>query len=177
MAQRSRRTEAYILLVLAIAINALLVYGFVSKPIIAYHLTTPLGYNETIDFGSGDLQVGLEARNLGGSPARLDFSVRIYNMTMTSPSGLEVSPNYDFTSISIPLEGPIHASGKEEKTITVTNVRDDDYLVLIFSLETRLSLNPVEGFFSSFEAHEAERPTALLLKRVESGIYMRVTRR
>ena len=47
MAQRSRRTEAYILLVLAIAINALIVYGFVTRPIVAFHLSTPLEYNGT----------------------------------------------------------------------------------------------------------------------------------
>jgi hypothetical protein len=177
MAQRGRRTEAYILLVLAIAINTLLLYGFVSKPIVAYHLTTPLEYNETIDLGSGDLTVSVVARNQGGSPARLDFSVRVYNMTLTGPGGLEVSPKEGFTLIKIPLEGPIPASGEEEKTITLTNVGDADYLVLVFSLEARMSLNTVEGFFTSFEVHEPERPTALLLKRVESGIYMRVTQR
>ena len=177
MAQRNRRTEAWVLLTLAVAVNALLVYGFVSRPIIAYHLTTPLGYNETIDLGSGDLQIGLEARNRGGSPARLDFSVRIYNMTLTGPGGLEVSPNDDFTLINIPLEGPIRASGEEEKTITLTNDRDADYLVLIFSLDPHLRPNPVEGFFGSFEVYEPERPTALLLRRVEPGVYKRVTQR
>ena len=164
---------------LAVAVNALLVYGFVSRPIIAYHLTTPLGYNETIDLGSGDLQIGLEARNRGGSPARLDFSVRTYNMTLTGPGGLEASPSDDFTLISIPLEGPIRASGEEEeeKTITLTNERDADYLVLIFSLDPHLRPNPIEGFFGSFEVYEPERPTALLLKRVEPGVYKRVTQR
>lgn len=177
MAQRSRRTEAYILLALAIAINALIVYGFVTRPIVAYHLSTPLEYNGTIDLRSEDLTVVLEARNLGGAPARLDFAVRIYNLTLTGPEGLEATYYDDFTLISVPLEGPIKASGEAEKTITLTNDRDADYLVLVFALETRRSLNPVTGFFRSFEAQQPERPTALLLKRIEAGVYKRVTQR
>jgi hypothetical protein len=177
MARRSRRTEAYILLALAIAINALIVYGFVTRPVVAYHLSTPLEYNGTIDLSSEDLTVVLEARNLGGAPARLDFAVRIYNMTLTGPGDLEASPYADFTLIEIPLEGLIKASEEDEKTITLTNDRDADYLVLVFSLETRRSLNPVVGFFGSFEIQQPERPTALLLKRIEPGVYKRVTQR
>lgn len=177
MAQGTRRTEAYLLLALAIAVNALIVYGFVTRPTVAYHLSTPLDYNGTIDLGSEDLTVVLEARNLGGAPARLDFRVRIYNMTLTGPESAEASPYDDYTLISVPLEGPIPASGGNEKTITLTNDGDADYLVLVFSLETRRSLNPVTGFFSSFEVQQPERPTALLLKRVEPGVYKRVTQR
>jgi hypothetical protein len=177
MAQRSRRTEAYILLVLAIAINALIVYGFVTRPVVAYHLSTPLEYNGTIDLSAKDLTVVLEARNLGGAPARLDFGVRIYNMTLTGPEDLDVTPYDDYTLITIPLEGPIKASGEDEKTITLTYDGDADYLVLVFSLGTRRSVNPVAGFFGSFEIQQPERPTALLLKRIEPGVYKRVTQR
>jgi hypothetical protein len=177
MAQGSRRTETYLLLALAIAVNSLIIYGFVTKPVVAYHLSTPLDYNGTIDLGSEDLTVVLEARNLGGAPARLDFSVRIYNMTLTGPEGAQASPYDDFTLIRVPLEGTIQASGGNEKTITLTNDGDADYLVLIFSLETRQSLNPFTGFFGSFEVQQPERPTALLLKRVEYGVYKRVTQR
>ena len=177
MAQGSRRTEAYILLALAIAVNSLIVYGFVTRPVVAYHLSTPLEYNGTIDLSSEDLTVVLEASNLGGAPARLDFGVRIYNMTPTGPEGPEVIPYDDFTLIRISLEGPIKASEEAEKTITLTNDGNADYLVLVFSLETRRSLNPVTGFFGSFEIQQPERPTALLLKRVELGVYKRVTQR
>jgi hypothetical protein len=177
MAQGSRRTEAYFLLALAIAVNALIVYGFVTRPVVTYHLSTSLDYNGTIDLSSEDLTVVLEARNLGGAPARLDFRVRIYNMTLTGPEGAEASTYDDFTLIRISLEGPIPASGGDEKIITLTNDGDADYLVLVFSLETRRSLNPVIGFFGSFEVQLPERPTALLLKRVEHGIYKRVTQR
>ena len=177
MAQRSRITEAYLLLILAFAVNALIVYGFVVRPVIAYHLSTPLEYNGTIDLSSEDLTVFLEAENLGGAPDRLDFAVRIYNMTLIGPESLEVINYDDFSLISVPLEEPIKASGEVEKTITLTNEGDDDYLVLIFSLETRRSLNPFTGFFGSFEIQDPERPTALLLKRIEPGVYKRVTQR
>jgi hypothetical protein len=177
MAQRSRRTETYVLLILAIAVNTLIVYGFVTRPNVAYHLSTPLEYNGTIDLSSEELTVVLEARNLGGAPARLDYAVKIYNMTLTGPGGLEVIPRDDFTLIRVPLEGPIKASGDAEKTIKLTNDGDADYLVLVFSLETRRSLNPIAGFFDSFKIQQPERPTALLLKRIETGVYKRVTQR
>ena len=177
MAQNSRRTEAIILLVLAISVNALILYGFLTRPVVAYHLSTPLEYNGTIDLNSEDLSVILEAENGGRAPASLDFSVRIYNMTLTGPDGLEVVHYNAFSEIGVPLEEPIRASADAEKTITLTNEGDNDYLVLIFSLETRRSLNPVTGFFGSFEIQEPERPTALLLKRIEPGVYKRVTQR
>jgi hypothetical protein len=177
MVQSSRRTEAYILLVLAIAVNALIVYGFVTRPLLAYHLSTPLEYNGTIDLSSEDLIVILEAENRGRAPARLDFAVRIYNMTLIGPEGLEIVSYDDFTEIGVPLEEPIRTSVDAKKTISLTNEGDDDYLVLIFALETRRSLNPVSGFFGSFEIQEPERPTALLLKRIEPDIYQRVTQR
>ena len=177
MAQKGGRTEAYILLILTITINALIIYGFVSKPIIAYHLTTPLEYNGSINMGLRDLHVTLVARNRGDSSAKLDFAVRIYNLSVTGPGNLEVSPNDDFTLIKIPLKDPIFASGERDKKITLKNDGDADYLVLVFSLETRRSLNPVTGFFGSFEVQQPERPTALLLKRIEPGVYKRVTQR
>ena len=177
MAQRGRKTEAYILLGLAIAINALIVYGFVTRPVVAYHLSTPLEYNGTIDLSSEELTVVLEARNLGGALARLDFWVRIYNMTLTGPESLEVLTYDDFALIEIPLEEPIKGSGKAEKVITLIRDGDADYLVLIFSLETRQTLNPATGFFGSFEVQQPKRPTALLLKRIEPDVYKRVTRR
>ena len=177
MAQGSRKTEAYVLLALAIAVNALIVYGFVTRPVVAYHLSTPLEYNGTIDMRSEDLTVVLEARNLGGTPARLDYRVRIYNMSLTGPGDLEVSLYDDFSLIEIPLEGPIKASGEAEKVITLTKEGDPDYLVLVFSLETSRSLNPVTGFYGSFEVQQPERPTALLLRRIKPGVYKRVTRR
>ncbi len=143
----------------------------------AYNLSTPLEYNGTIDLSSEYITVALEARNLGGAPSRLDFTVRIYNMTLMGPGDLETTRYEEFTLIRIPLEGPIEASGEAEKTITLTNDGDADYLVLVFALETRRSLNPVTGFFSSFEIQRPVRPTALLLKRIEPGVYKRVTRR
>ncbi|MDP6458519.1 MAG: hypothetical protein QGF78_04250 [Candidatus Bathyarchaeota archaeon] len=177
MAQRGRKTEAYILMALAIVINVLIVYGFITRPVVAYHLSTPLEYNGTIDLSSEDLTVVLKARNLGGTPARIFYSVRLYNMTLTSPRALEVSPFNDFTLIRVPLEFPLKASGRDESVITINRKGDPDYLVLIFSLETYRHLNPVTGFFDSFKVQQPERPTALLLKRLEPGVYKRVTNR
>ncbi len=173
----NRKVEATILLCIAISINILLIVGFISRPIISYNLSTPLDYNKTIDLESINLQIDLLASNKGGSPARINFLVRIYNITVKEPIDLEVSSTDQFSTIRIPIEHPLLKQENELKTIKITNDGDRDYLVLIFSIEPRLTMNPLESFFSSFEVHKPERPTALLLKQIEPGIYKRVTQR
>ena len=172
-----RRVEATILLCIAVGINTLLIAGFVTRPIIAYNIDTPLDYNQTIDLESTNLQVDLIASNKGGSPARINFLVRIYNLTVKEPLGLDISSTDQFSTIKIPIEKPLSKQEKELKTIEITNEKDREYLILIFSIEPRLTMNPFESFFSSFEVHKPERPTALLLKQIEPGIYKRVTQR
>ena len=177
MALRFSRREAWLLLFLAATVNILIVYGFVVRPVISYHLTTPLEYNGTLDMGAEDLVVGLEATNLGRAPARVDFFVRLYNMSLTGPEGLEITEYEAVTVVQVPLEEVVSPSGTVDRTITLTTEGDATHLVLIFSVNPKRSGDPVSGFYNSFAVYEPVRPTALLLKHLETGEYQRVTSR
>ena len=52
-----------------------------------------------------------------------------------------------------------------------------EHLVLIFSAMPQPTQNPVTSFYDSFAEYKPERPTALLLKRIEGGEYKRVRKR
>ena len=43
------KNEAFTLAAVAFTINLVLLYGFMTKPVIEYHLSTDVDYNETID--------------------------------------------------------------------------------------------------------------------------------
>jgi len=177
MAFRFSMREAWLLLFLAATVNILIVYGFIVRPVVSYHLTTPLEYNGTLDMGAEDLVVGLEATNLGDAPARVDFLVRLYNMSLTGLEGLEVTEYESFTMVQVPLDEAVSPSGTVDQMITLTTEGDATHLVLIFSVSPRRSGDPISGFYNSFAVYEPVRPTALLLKLLESGEYQRVTSR
>lgn len=177
MALRFSRKEALLLLVLAVTVNLLIVYGFLVRPVNSYHLTTPLEYNGTFDMVAEDLVVGLEATNLGRAPAKVDFFVRLYNMSLARPEGLEVTEYEAVTLVRVPVDEAITPSSTVERTITLTTEGDATHLVLIFMVSPKRSGNPVSGFYNSFAVYEPVRPTALLLKLLESGEYQRVTSR
>ncbi|MGD2200767.1 MAG: hypothetical protein PVJ38_03925 [Candidatus Bathyarchaeota archaeon] len=168
------KQEAWLLLVIAVSVNALIVYGFMSRPIVSYHLSTPLGYNETIDLAAGDLIVTLEASNTGRAPAWVGFVVRLYNASLAEAQDSAVE---DVSQVSIPLEGPVPPGGGVNRSISLTTSREASYLVLIFSLEGRRDQSALAGFYSSFTVLEPERPTALLLKRIDGLNFKRVTKR
>ena len=50
------KAEARLLFIVTVAINFFIIYGFLTRPVIAYHISTPLEYNGTIDF-TADLPV------------------------------------------------------------------------------------------------------------------------
>jgi len=177
MALRFSMREAWLLLFLAATVNILIVYGFIARPVISYHLTTPLEYNGTIDMEAVDLVVGLEATNLGRGPATVDFYVSLYNMSLTGPEGLEVTEYETATVIQVPVDEVVSPSGKVDRTITLTTEGDATHLVFIFSVNPKRSGDPLSGFYNSFAIYEPVRPTALLLKLLESGDYQRVTSR
>ena len=59
MVFRGSRQESLFFMFIAIAINLLIIYGFVTRPIVTYYLSTPLGYNETIDFSTQTIFIKL----------------------------------------------------------------------------------------------------------------------
>ena len=171
------KAEARLLFILAVAVNLCIIYGFLTRPVIAYHISTPLEYNGTIDFNAGDLEVSLETTNRGLSPALVELTARLYNISLTGPPDAEVSVHDRFSEHQIKLATPIAPSGHDVKTITITTVEDADYMVLIFYVDPQPRYDPITGFFDSFATYTPKRPTALLLKQVEANEYMRVTSR
>ena len=171
------RAEARLLFIVTIGINLCIVYGFLIRPVIAYHISTPLEYNGTVDFSAEDLEVSLETTNTGLSPAWVELTVRLYNISLTGPRDYEVSERERFSELRIRLDEPIPPSGQDVRTITFTTVADADYMVLIFYTDPQPRYDPITGFFDSFALYQPERPTALLLRQVRADEYMRVTSR
>ena len=171
------KVEVALLLSVAAAINLFFFYGLVTRPVVEYNLSTPLGYNETVDFESGDLLVNLETANKGFSPARVAFVVRLYNMSLTGPEEVESAVENGFVELYIPLEKTIKQSGNYTYPIMVKSSREATYLVLILSVESRPRWDPLTGFYDSFAIFEPKRPTALLLRHVGGERFMRVRSR
>ena len=177
MGFQGSKAEAALLLSIAVAINLTFIYGMATKPVIAYHVTTPLDYNGTIDFDSEYLYVNLEARNVGLSPAGVDLVVKLYNFTLVGSEGSESTKGEGPTELKVALDEPIRPSGQEKYNITLDSAGDATYLVLIFSIESKPRLDPITGLHDSFAIFKPERPTALLLKNIDGNMYMRVRRR
>ena len=169
------KAEARLLFTVTIVINLFILYGFLTRPVIAYHISTPLEYNGTIDFNAGDLEVSLETTNRGLSPALVELTARLYNISLTGPQDAEVSVLDRFSELQIKLATPIVSSGHDVRTITITTADDADYMVLIFYVDPQPRYDPITGFFDSFATYTPERPTALLLKQVGANEYKRVT--
>jgi hypothetical protein len=177
MSQRDFKPEALLLITVALAINASFLYGLLTRPVIAYHISTPLDYNATIDFDSDVLTVDLEVENKGLSSARLVFIARIYNMSLTGPEGIEIRRGEIYSEAVIPIEDAVHKDGHEAYTVELEGTPGTSHQILIFSVEGKPNTDPVTGFHDSFAIFEPVRPTALLLKRVGDGSYMRVRSR
>lgn len=170
------RVEAALLLTTAVAVNLVFFYGYFANPVIAYSLSTPLEYNGTIDF-TADLPVTMTVTNRGSSPARVALTVRLFNLSLTGPGGVEASIEEGFTEISVSFDEPIRSSEADSFLITIEPSGESTHLVLIFSAMPQPTQNPVTSFYDSFAEYKPERPTALLLKRIEGGEYKRVRKR
>ncbi len=171
------KIEAVLLILVAIGINLLFFYGLITRPIIAYNLSTPLDYNGEVDFSTGDLPVNLEVTNEGKSPSRVEMVVRTYNMSLTGPEGVEASVEGTYSELHIPIGKPIRQSRNESSTVTLNTDENATYLVLILSIEPPPRHTPVLAFYDSFTIYKPVRPTALLLKHTDGNKYMRVKNR
>jgi len=166
--------EAALLLLIAAAITFSFLYGLATRPVIAYTLSTPLEFNTTHDFGSGDLLVNLRMTNEGLSPARVGLTVRLYNMSLTEPKGIETFSGEGFTAFRVTLDDPIRKKEDATYSIRLRSTGEATYLVLIFTAESQPLSDPVTSFYDSFSIYTPERPNALLLKHVERDNFMRV---
>lgn len=171
------KIEAAFLLSVGLAITVTFLYGLITKPIITYHISTTLNYNETIDFESEILLVNLEAMNKGLSPARVALVVRLYNMSLEAQERIETSEGSEFSEHRISLYSPIRRAGHANYTIKLTTLGNATHLVLIFYVEPPPRWDPIRGFYNSFAVYNPRRPTALLLKHIDGMKFMRVRKR
>ena len=171
------KSEAYILTAIAFAINLALLFGFMTSPVIEYHLSTDIDYDETIDLSLGGLDVNLEMTNTGLSPGKVGLTIWLYNMSVVSPEDLDETVYEGYTELKVNLHEPINPSEKEMFTITVGPHEDSTYLILAFSVSPYPVRDPLSGFSTSFSQYNPERPTAVLLRHLGDMRYMRVSSR
>jgi len=171
------RSEAFTLGVIALTINLALLYGFMTKPVIEYHLSTEIDYNETIDLSFGNLDIDLEMTNTGLSPGKVGLTIWLYNMSIVSPEDVDETHFEGYTEVKAKLHEPIGPSQYEVFTITVSPLEDSTYLILAFSVTPYPVRDPVSGFYTSFSQYSPERPTAVLLRHLGDMRYMRVRSR
>lgn len=171
------KIEAIMLVSAASMICFSFFYGLATRPIIAYSVSTPLDYNGTIDFESGDLLVYLETMNEGLSPARVVLTVWLYNMSLIEPKEIEKIVGDGFIELRIPLDEPVKEAESNTYMISLSPSDEHTYLFLVFTAESKPQFDPINGYFNSFAAFEAERPNALLLKHLGGARYMRVRRK
>lgn len=177
MAFAGSKIQAVGMLFISIAINLAFLYGIFTKPVIPYHLSTPVDYNGTIDLSTENLRVDLNLRNRGLSPARVTLVVRFYNMSLQETESLSVEEEEAFSRLRVPWSVSARQSEYEAFEVSFDSVANATYLVLIYSVEPDWKVASTSRFYNSFAVYEPERPTALLLKHVGDTKYMRVRSR
>ena len=171
------KSEAFTLAAIALTLNLALLYGFMTKPVIEYHLSTDVDYNETIDLSLGNLNINLEMTNTGLSPGKVGLTIWLYNMSAVSPEDVDETHFEGYTELKAKIHEPVDPSQHEVFTITVSPLEDSDYLILAFSVSSYPVRDPVSGFYTSFSQYNPERPTAVLLRHLGDMRYMRVSSR
>ena len=177
MALSYSRIQAVGMLAISIALNLAFLYGIFSRPSISYHLSTPVDYNGTVDFSTGNLPVELNLRNTGLSPARVKLVARFYNMSLADKSSFHVEELETFSVLRLPRSVSAHMPDYDAFEVVFEAAANSSYLVLIYSIEVDWKVGPISRFHNSFVINNPERPTALLMKHVSGEKYIRVKSR
>jgi len=169
--------ELFFLIAVASAINIAFFYGFITRPVIFYNLSTSIEYNETIDFLVEPLNVTLHARNEGLSPAKIGFVIRLYNTSLLNHEPDSTQEYESVRIVDVPLEKAVKPNEEANYSIALTPHEDASYLILVFTVVGESKLDLFKGYYNSFAKLEATRPNALIFKQYENGKYMRVKKR
>ena len=169
------RTEAVILLLIPLALISMISNGFLAKPVLEYHLSTPLDYNGTIDFDSELISVSFFVKNMGRSSSRLIMKVRMYNMSVMDQNKYDFHTDEDFSEIFIPIRSYIENEEVVVRELSFNASKEADYGLIIYYLDYLSFRDPITGFYESFGIHSPKKPTALLLKNIGNGVFKRVT--
>ena len=164
------------MLAISIGICGAFLLGVALRPSINYHVSTPLNYNSTIDFSKENLKVSLDTRNRGYLAADVRLVVSYYNLTLEKPEELV----FKVGDASIVRFSLISTPGRENydsfEVDFSPNVKAD-YAVIIFFIEADTGADLPYRFGNSLAVLNPERPTAILLKNLGDGIFMRVRSR
>ena len=177
MVFRGSRQESLFFMFIAIVINLLILYGFVTRPIVTYYLSTPLGYNETIDFSTQTILIELTAENKGLSPAKIELTLTMYNSSIISPEGVQSPSDSSVHQVKLSLDEPVRQSSNGTYLLSLEPLGEPTFVAFVFSVDTIHRSDPLTGFYESFLVSTPERPTALLLRRVEGDAYMRTRKK
>jgi len=161
-------------LVVPLMVIALLVYGLATRPLIVYSLSTSLDYNATVNLESGGLEVDLNVENVGASPSRVTLRVRLYNASLSEPVEAEIAHEQYYDEFYIHIDDAVGRYEHGVETLYIEPEGDDGYLAVTFTAQPLLGANPARGFYDSLAIFRSQRPTALLLKNMEDGVYKRV---
>lgn len=171
------KIPAALMLLISLTINLAFLYGIATRPVISYHLSTPLDYNSTIDFDLEKLRVEFNIMNKGLSPARVWLVVRTYNLSLPGTEGFSVEEADGVSVLRVPWDAPAHQSEYETFELTIDSASNATHLVLLFSIEGNWKARPNVRFYNSFAIYKPERPTALLLKHISYKKFLRATSR
>lgn len=170
------RFESAALVLLAASLNAAFLYGLIGRPIIYYTIYTPLNYKEIIDFSVDDLNVEFKVSNKGLSEAAIYLVIRFYNATLKDHLNKEYEERRK-GEVVIPMTLKPNEEVYESIWMKFSNDGDPSYILIMISIEANRKINQILNFNNSFMLSNPQRPTAILLKRVSEGKYMRVTSR
>lgn len=175
MVSEGFEVESAALVILAASINAIFLYGIISRPVIYYTLYTPLNYNEIIDFSAENLNVEVKISNRGLSKAAIWLVIRFYNATLEEPPTKEYKDGEGRILLPIILKPSNEMYESIWMKFSVEG--DPSYVLILISVEANREIDQIYSFNNSFMLSNPQRPTAILLKRVSDGKYMRVTSR
>lgn len=173
---KGSKFESTALVLLAASINITFLYGIITRPIIYYTLYTSLKYNETIDFSVDNLDVEVKISNRGLSKAAVWLVIRSYNATIKELLTKEYKEGKE-GGILIPITLEPNEKGYESIQIKFSVKGDPSYVLIMISVEAIREIDQLYNFNNSFILYNPQRPTAILLKRISEGKYMRVTSR
>ncbi|MEM2127103.1 MAG: hypothetical protein QW638_07870 [Candidatus Bathyarchaeia archaeon] len=170
------RLESAALVLLAASLNVAFLYGIIIRPIIYYTIYTPLNYNEIIDFSVDNLNVEFKISNKGLSDAAIYLVIRFYNATPNEHPNKEYEEREEGEIIIPMILKPIKEE-YESIRMKFSNNGDPSYIFIMISVEANREIDQIFNFNNSFMLSNPQRPTAILLKRLSEGKYMRVTSR
>lgn len=173
---RGLRFESAALVLLAASVNATFIYGIIARPIVYYTIYTPLNYNEIIDFSIDNLDIEVKTSNKGLSKTAIWLVIRFYNATLNETPNKEYKER-DKGEIIIPITLKPIEEGCESIFMKFNANGDPSYILIMISVEANREIDLIFNFNNSFMSLKPQRPTAILLKRVSEGKYMRVTSR